>query len=512
MKSVFFVEMSAPHWLEAAARLREGGVAVSLWTGWFRIAGEVKARFPETAFHDTFLARIGLDPQARRPTNGPFDRACQDVWLTEAQIVYDMMNRFDYSRDQSFVERSTLFYEHLVYWRGILIKYEPDLVVFPAPPHVVYDYILLALCRATGVRTLMFEEATVYPPYSLAMRDYREGSAVLTSAASKHLAVSESTMDIIRKLRSDYQSAKPAREVLAQEDMKRAMEAGLAEQLRRAATVKSIDLAHKGTYEVNEKIVNTSSAYKEKGKSLRSSFLGPFANSRYMEHVVDNHKTTDELRAFYHDHSTQLSSIDRPFVYVPLAGQPERTSNPQAGVFANQLLMVNAIAHSVPDGWRVAVKEHPNQFHPNFAVNMCRDLGYYESLLQTPNVVLLPTQTDPFSAIDKSDAVATTGGTSAVEAAVRNKPSMLFGDAWYRDCPGVFRVSALEDARRFFQQLPTVTVDEIDVARYLESIKEVCFHGIADYPPADYPMDPGRNVENLVGLVMSSLDSAQTCQ
>lgn len=84
--------------------------------------------------------------------------------MSEAQTVYDMMNRFDTSRDMNNVERSAIFIQMLLYWRGVLNEAEPDLVIFPAPPHVVYDYVVLALCRELGVQTLMFEEATIVPP------------------------------------------------------------------------------------------------------------------------------------------------------------------------------------------------------------------------------------------------------------------------------------------------------------------------------------------------------------
>ena len=181
-KRIVLIECSAPHWLDVVERMPSHGAEVIYWTGWFRIAGEVRQKFPQVTFHDTVHAKIALGPDGMARPAGRFDDACAAVWSGEAATIYDMMNRFDHSRDQSFVERSTLLYDHLIYWAGVLGRLVPDLVVFSTPPHVVYDYVILALCRELGLKTLMFEEATIRPPYCLSMSDYREGSRLAAAS------------------------------------------------------------------------------------------------------------------------------------------------------------------------------------------------------------------------------------------------------------------------------------------------------------------------------------------
>jgi Capsule polysaccharide biosynthesis protein len=508
-KRIMLVECSSPVWLDVMDRLHRGGFGVVYWTGWFRIGAEVQRRFPDAVFHDTLHAKraLGVDG-ASRPA-GKFDDACASVWEGQAAIVYDMMNRFDHSRDQPFVERSTLFYEHLVYWRGVLARFTPDLVVFSTPPHVVYDYVLLALCRELKIKTLMFEEATIRPPYCLAMTDYRDGSLELAVVAQQQHEIGDETRQIVARLRGDYQDAKPAREVVAHEAMGRAMQEGLEGLREKADIVRSLEDEHRGTYETNEKIVNVSSLYKERGVTLRQSFAGAFANSRFMEQRIRDHAVTDELRQFYHAHAIEPDALAQPFAYIALAGQPERTSNPQAGSFANQLLMVNQIAATAPAGWLIAVKEHPNQFHPEFAVNMCRDLDYYRALLAISSVRMLPTTGNPFGIIDRADVVATTGGTSALEAVARGKPALLFGDAWYRDCPGVHRIRSVLDLDRFWSGLAAGTLHpDIDgFTNYVEAITKGCFRGLGDFPPDDWPVGHEENAANLATILRRSLET-----
>lgn len=507
-RTAFFIECSAPHWVDVARNLRTNGIEVTYWSAWHLSKTEINAVCPSAIFHDTAQAKVAIAATDFSEV-AAFDQACQAVWEKEAQVIYDMMNRFDHSRDQSLVERSTLFFNHLIYWRAALDRLKPDIIVFPAPPHVVYDYIILCLCRELGISTVMFEEATVYPPYCLAMRDYREGSIELRAAASVQHRVSALSKNIALKLRGAYADAKPYREVEAHRIMESALNEGARGAQKWAAAIKKTDANHRGRYSVNEKIVNVTSIYKEKGKTLRDSFQGPFANSRYADQILQDRSITDELRAFYHSNSISTQQLRRPFAYFPLAGQPERTSNPQAGIYTNQLLIASQIRNLLPIlGLEdLVIKEHPNQFHPLFAVNMCRDRGFYEEMLRV-GAKFAPTNTDPFWLIDNAAVVITTGGTTALEAVARGKPVLLYGDAWYRDCPGVLRVRSHADVKAAAYAIKSgeIALSPEAFENYLEAITKGCFQGLGDYPPENYPMDNVENVENLTRIVIAALD------
>ncbi len=508
-RRLFLLECSAPHWIEVVSRLAQQDVEVVYWSAWKKMMDDVRLAFPSCIFHDTMNAKLALGPSGEDCLAGPFDEACEIVWRNDAQVVYDMMNRFDHSRDLSFVERSTLFYTYLVYWRAVIKRHSPDLVVFAAPPHVVYDYIVLSLCRALKIQTLMFEEIPIAPPYSLFMKDYRSGVAgfQLAQIAEERESCEES-LKLLSRLQGSYGEAAPSREIVARADMVAALAEGRQGLVDRVEVVAKIDQVHEGKYEANEKIVNVSSLYKEKGKSLRASFSGDYANTRYMKQLLEDRSITEELDNFYHARSIDASVLDgRSFVYFPLAGQPERTSNPQADIYTNQLLVANLLSHGTPPNWAIAAKEHPNQFHPNFAVNMCRSTDYYAALLKVPRVSLISSLSDPFGIIDKAAFIATTGGTAAIEAVARGKPVLLFGDAWYRDCPGIFRMRNLKDVLAMVKRFEAgeVLVHPDDFLSYMESIKRIAFKGIADYPPADFEVNNEQNVCNLVEIITREL-------
>lgn len=493
-RSVFFIECSATHWFEVAKRIEAASIKVSKWTAWIHAKPHIDA----AVFHDTIHAKRALDKDGQKPRSLLFDDACEKVWREDAQTVYDMMNRFDPIRDQSFLERSNLFVDHLCQWRGEIERHKPDLVVFPAPPHAVYDYVLLAICRAMSVPTLMFEEVTIMPPYSLAMSDYMAGPKV--NLAEKH-GISDETRQISAKLRGAYREARPWREVVAEQQKNDTLKDGRAALSRLLEVTRANDAENEGSYDTAERIANVTSLTKQRGVSLRESFAGDYANTSYVRQLLTSVEEIEAMRAVYE--ASLIYQLPPKFVYVPLAGQPERTSSPQADIHANQLLMIRYIAAALPIGCGIVIKEHPNQFSPHFGGGTSRDFEFYQTL-QDLGCLFASTSLDPFILIDKADVIATTGGTAALEAAARGKNTLLFGDAWFRSCPGMTRVRTQADVKRFFASPPKPPTRE-DFENYLEQIKAASFEGMADYPPDDYPMDPQKNLDNLTRLILEAI-------
>ena len=176
-----------------------------------------------------------------------------------------------------------------------------------------------------------------------------------------------------------------------------------------------------------------------------------------------------------------------PYVYVALHFQPERTTSALGGAFANQLLMVDLIARTVPPGWRVYVKEHPSQFYPKFAGERGRFPGYYEGLARIPGVHLVPLTLSPFDLIDGARAVATVTGSSGWEALARGVPVLLFGfGAWYKDVEGAFYVPTEAACRAAFDRLRNgYTIDETQLRRFMRAVDRVAVRADMGYRTPD---------------------------
>lgn len=123
--------------------------------------------------------------------------------------------------------------------------------------------------------------------------------------------------------------------------------------------------------------------------------------------------------------------------------QPERTSLPEGGVFAQQWLIIKALSIALPKNWILYVKEHPSIFTGKF-VPKYRDKAFYKDISRLPNVELIPLDYDTFELIDNATAIATITGLVGIQALIRGRPVLLFGNGSYKDCDGVFSAKTTE--------------------------------------------------------------------
>ena len=137
---------------------------------------------------------------------------------------------------------------------------------------------------------------------------------------------------------------------------------------------------------------------------------------------------------------------DGPYVVFFLHYQPERTSLPEGGKYAQQFRAILELASCLPKGWRLLVKEHPSQFRSKMNP-WVRPVGFYRRLSSIEGVQLCPLSIDNFDLIDSSECVATLTGTVGFEAVARLKPVIVFGLAPYIGLPGVIPVRSLDDVK-----------------------------------------------------------------
>lgn len=141
------------------------------------------------------------------------------------------------------------------------------------------------------------------------------------------------------------------------------------------------------------------------------------------------------------------------YVFFAMHYQPERTTSPQGDVFRDQLMAIEALASALPEGWVVAVKEHPRQFRGWANSLHARSKEYYQKMKSISNVRVIGLGVPSGELIRSSQAVATIGGTAGWEALAYDKPVMAFGWTWYSGCPGVFDVDGAEACRKVFSGL-----------------------------------------------------------
>ncbi|MBL9093922.1 MAG: hypothetical protein JNL96_22080 [Planctomycetaceae bacterium] len=491
----FYVECSAPFWRTVAQTLaREAGIVPVYWTGLMRYADDLRGDFPDLVYHDCIRAKYSLPELAddRLPRVG-WTSEMESIWNEEAQAVYDMMSRFDFNKQFSFEERRRYFRRVLCYWTAVVDEFRPEILIFPNPPHTAYDYVLYAICRKRGVETVMFDEAAIYRRYklNLTLRDIESGDEDLRSTYQTLLdqddgspvVLSPEVAQYLADLRRDYGVARPIGEKLVDVDsLERSTWRYQKAYARHLWNMFHRDwLEYRGRVPVDRTWLT--SCYKQFDRLLEDSFTEPFSRIRF-EHQQWYWRRRAKRRKAEYESLCRRPDAERPFVYVALAGQPERTSNPQGGCFTDQTLMVRQLSEAVPRDWQVLVKEHPNQFNEVFLGHMCRSQTFYRDLAAMPNVRLLPPHESPFQWMDRAQAVATIAGTTGWEAVVRGVPALTFGAAWYRDCEGVFSATTFFQCRDALERIRGgYRVDRHKVDLFVRAAELSCFEGLADPLP-----------------------------
>jgi hypothetical protein len=203
------------------------------------------------------------------------------------------------------------------------------------------------------------------------------------------------------------------------------------------------------------------------------------------------------------------------FVFLALHYQPERTTSPDGGRFSNQYLVASLLAHNLLDGWRLIIKEHPNQFAFRHTGNQSRTVGFYSDLASLPNTELLSLDVDSHAVREHASAVATITGFIGWEAVCTGTPVLVFGNSWYQDCYGAYRIRNTADLKSAFHEIDNQKVDSrnsIDAARaYAKAVSDVgVLHFAMSNPDrlsALYPEQPSETqlVNKLVDRVFGNL-------
>ena len=159
-----------------------------------------------------------------------------------------------------------------------------------------------------------------------------------------------------------------------------------------------------------------------------------------------------------------------PFVYFPLHQEPERVLLIASPFYTNQIETIRHIAKSLPPGYKLFVKEHPTQ-----TIRGWREISFYKEILEIPNVDLLHPSVSSEEIMKRCSLVISVGGTSGLEAAFSQKPSIIFADMGYGVLPSVYRIKSvteLPDAIRISLQK---TVNLNDLGKYVDIVEKNSF-------------------------------------
>lgn len=415
---------------------------------WIRIEDVVpldKSAFPGTIFHNYMDAAQNIPPK-EIDTSG-FEPWGRDEIVALSAWESELMTMMDKGYSQWPTDkRKEFYYELLKYWGGVLDTIAPDIVIFNAMPHQVFNFVLYAIARERGIRTLIFD--ITFSQYRLiTCEDYREGNKLLAAAkADGYGAAPVSLEDLPQYLQDHYNRVSgtqdPTPDYLV--EFKRTTTA-FSNLMRRARSLVPY---------------------------IRDGSIFELATRRFF-------KLFKPRLSDVYNRLAREPDLEKPYVYLALHYQPECTTSPQGGIYVDQLLMVKTLAAALPVGWELYVKEHPAQWPTHWGdFTPQRYEGFYESIASVPNVRIMPIGMSTFVLCDHAKATATATGTAAWESILRGKPGIVFGYPSFMHAPGIFRVASVADCRAVFEKIQLGYVpDKGQLMKYLKILSTMVFPG-----------------------------------
>jgi len=456
------------------------------------IEAEVKQLFPYVVTHDFLKAIRGIPPECLPEIEfGSLDEVLLRDLAVHESICIDMMDRNDCEDSFSYRRRREHYLYLLKYWIGVLDALKPDVVFFEEEPHQAVTYLLYALAHRRNILTVMFCR-TNFNARMFPVTKFEEGSLAIRGSFQRKLQenvrpanqLSSEIEVFLGKLRASHDDVMRITLANQVEVIERFRERKSFSGWRRLVRCVVHYLKIFNFYKFNKRLravireidVDEGSDQKLKGKTFAE------APRRYQTARIGRRtaRSKKQIRLYYESVSSKELDLNVPFVVCALASQPEKSTSPMGGLYADQLLMIELLRKVLPADWFLYVKEHVSQFSRlEILGEQYRSAAYYDRIRALPNTRLVPLLFDTFGLIDSCKAVATTSGTIGFEAVVRNKPVLTFGYPWYRYCEGVFDSRALSDLVLQVEEIAAGYVpDDEKVMLFIETIQELTFEGV----------------------------------
>jgi hypothetical protein len=160
----------------------------------------------------------------------------------------------------------------------------------------------------------------------------------------------------------------------------------------------------------------------------------------------------------YREASTAI--LPRPYIFFAWSFQPEKSTDPEAGKFADLEFCVDYVRAALPKEWTLVVKEHPRQFDgPSIDLRKvhARSMDSYKQLAQRKGVVIADLSVESKELARGAIGCITTTGSIGFEALQLGKAVACFGSTWYSGLHGCSAIDTQEKLQSFISELKVQT-------------------------------------------------------
>lgn len=504
---VFLIGFSSTMHTKVAVELQKKGLDVLYWTpkeSTGSLFTQVKKQFPNTIFHEYLDALTGIWPiEVDTALFVPVSRELTHQLLDAEWKALLMIERIEYL-PTTIGYKKHLYYEQVKYWSNILENMKPDAILFSDAPHTFYNFVLSRVAQLMGIKTIYYRrtKGTVgHLHFFTDYLDYQELRTVYHQALTQNIGLSDVSEEMrgyyskqtniqvdstpfYRKGKFKIDKTKSMRIIPSIETLKRNIQTGnilknIKNYIWFLFHTRRVDTIGNQYYK-GWKIKMMQRQWFQKGKKWKEKYLS-------LQIVPD---------------------YNAKYIYVPMHFQPECATNPFGDIYDDQILLVDTLAKSIPEGWFVYVKENAIQWSWPQSRSGRFD-GYYDMLLKNKNVRLVSSEISTFNLIQNSQAVATVTGTALWESVLRSKPALMFGSEWFMDCEGVFQIVDTKTCSQAIEQIKNgYVVDQKKVIAFLYAVEQVTLPGyVNQHLKGPMMFTEDENVDSIVNGIWTKLNT-----
>ena len=411
-----------PHWFKVAKKLYSNNIAKPiLWLGDDIHYDKAKLEFGDDAV-------VKMQDFVHRPykfkeinySGNDSDFLVSENYIRAKDKCLKMMDRLDLNSSFNRLDKEVYFHNIILWALNKFNNNKPDVLIVVENPHSHAQYIIYEICKFYEIPIFKFNSWMPAPLVFLKKDD----SEYIIPKPKKYI---NSKYDLlinndINKFIDDIIYKRENFEMFYMKIQKknRIISSRIKSYITDGWKNDFNDIKH-NSYMLINSLYNPINPYRF------NFFIRKYIRLKRVTNLRKNEK-----KAISH------ISIDKQFVYFPLHFEPERTTNPDGGIFHDQFIALIKLRDFVPKNIDIIVKEHPSQFFMADKGSKGRSPLFYNLIKNIRGVKLIDSNYNSIELIIKSNFLATISGSVALEGALLGKKAIIFGDTWFNNCPNIF--------------------------------------------------------------------------
>ena len=381
------------------------------------------------------------------------------IKFTNFMGILEGSNSHVYSHEQRLRYSKEIF----DYWNSVILNNKIDLVVFAHLPHTTSCYSLYLISKHILNKKILYFDIELFSNHYSSIGNNLENFQLSYDFTEKEFNDTERNYEVEK-----YISECKSNTVVYKEDVKRFLSLD-----SKFDFFKILLNFIKNTFLLNFKESNIP-VKKNKKEFIGQNFLN---NIDYNFFQLKNIFYSFIFERIYLKLCySEKTSIKKKILFLS-PYQPEANSDYAFNSIFSEMSYIFDILHNNSDEFDIYYKEHPTTFHKSYRTrsHLRRSKMFYKYLKKKYNLKFISHKLNTYEEIDDSFLVVTLASTAGLEAIIRGKPVLLFGNSWWSGCDGIFKIRNLEECAEAINKIKSGYIPDLQkIKKYLRHVIYSC--------------------------------------